>query len=275
MAGKSILVFVAMLLPFAGSVAGAADESKDLEGTWQGTSGAGGFKEIWTIKMEKDAWSVTGIFKKDDKEVGAFSGKNVKLSGGTLTLAQAYSKKPDPTWADGTLITLKVSDGKLAVTWQNGKQKGTNTLERGEAVASDKDPPKKPDDDKKVSAEAKKELEQLAGNWEYKSFLFNGKKIDFGAIWTFKDGNVDESIGGNSRRSGPVTVDPAKTPKEIDLNFNKGPDGGAAKGLFKGIYELKDNTLIICIGSDQVRPTELESKEGSKAILMVFERKKK
>jgi len=69
-------------------------------------------------------------------------------------------------------------------------------------------------------------------------------------------------------------VDPNKTPKEIDLNFTKG-DGGAAKGIFKGIYELKDNTLTICIGSDQVRPTELESKEGSKAILMVFERKKK
>jgi uncharacterized protein (TIGR03067 family) len=275
MVRKSILVLVAMLLPIAVNVAGAADDSKDLEGTWQGTSGADGFKEIWTIKAEKDGWSVNGVFKKDGKEVGAFSGKDVKLSGGTLSFAQTYSKKPNPTWADGTLITAKVSDGKLAVTWQNGKQKGTNTLERGEAVASDKDPPKKPDDDKKLSAEAKKELEQLAGNWEFKSFLFDGKKIDFGATWTFKDGTVDESIGGNSRRSGPVTVDPGKTPKEIDINFNKGPDGGAAKGLFKGIYEIKDNTLTICIGSDQVRPTELESKEGSKALLMVFERKKK
>jgi len=26
------------------------------------------------------------------------------------------------------LITVKVVDGKLAVTWENGKQKGTNTL---------------------------------------------------------------------------------------------------------------------------------------------------
>jgi uncharacterized protein (TIGR03067 family) len=103
---------------------------------------------------------------------------------------------------------------------------------------------------------------------------FNGKKIDFGATWTFKNGTVEETVGGLPRRSGPVSVDPVKSPKEIDLNFTKG-DGGAAKGLFKGIYEIQDNTLKICLGSDQARPTDLVSKEGSKAILMVFERKKK
>jgi uncharacterized protein (TIGR03067 family) len=273
MTRRSRLALVAMLLPVVGSYARAADEPLNLEGTWQGTSGAGGFKEIWTIKAGKDTWSVSGIFKKDDKEVGAFTGKNVKFSNGTLTFTQQYSKKPDPGWADGTLITAKVADNKLAVTWQNGKQKGTNTLERGEAIA-DKDPPKKPANDKPLSPEAKKELGKLDGAWEFKSFVFNGKKIDFGAVWTFKNGAVEETVGGLPRRSGPVSVDPGKSPKEIDINFNKG-DGGAAKGEFKGIYELQDKTLTICLGSDQMRPTALESKDGSKAVLMVFTRKEK
>jgi len=38
---------------------------------------------------------------------------------------------------------------------------------------------------------------------------------------------------------------------------------------------LPDKTPTIYLGSDQMRPTERESKEGNKAILMVFVRKEK
>ena len=79
-----------------------AAEGDELVGTWEGTSGAGGFKEIWIVKQDKGQWSVVGMFRKDDREVGRFQGNNYKFANGVLTFRQQYLKKPDPSWSDAS-----------------------------------------------------------------------------------------------------------------------------------------------------------------------------
>ena len=99
-------------------------------GTWEGTSEVGGFKEIWTIKMEKNKLSIAGKFQKDGQDAGAFQGTNVKFANGALTFTQKYQQKPEASWSDGNVVTAKVNENKLSFTWKNGKQTGSGSLER-------------------------------------------------------------------------------------------------------------------------------------------------
>jgi uncharacterized protein (TIGR03067 family) len=279
-----------------------ADPAKDIVGTWEGRSGAGGFTEVWTIEHDKGAWTVRGVFKKGDDEVGSFTGKNPRFAGGALTFVQEYVKKPVANWNDGSTITARASGDKLTFTWRAGKNSGSNSLDRqGTAVAAkpaDAPPtePKRPDprrpgpkgttpapEPKKaepaveLSPEAKKELDGLAGCWNFKEFTFDGKKYQFGIYWTFEGGKVIESLEpnkGQTRRSGLVTqLDPGK--KFIEVNFTSGV-GGSPTGKFQGVYEQDGDTLKVCLaGLDHPAPTAFESTAGSGAMLMVFKKVKK
>lgn len=53
------------------------------------------------------------------------------------------------------------------------------------------------------------------------------------------------------------TIDPAKTPKEIDLEYKEGAAAGARR---LGIYELDGDTLKISLGSPDRRPTGFDPK---------------
>jgi uncharacterized protein (TIGR03067 family) len=413
-----------------------ADPEKDIIGTWEGTSGAGGFKEIWTIERDKDGWSVRGVFKKGDDEVGAWVGKDPKFANGVLTCVQQYSKKPNPGWTEGNVLQAKATGDKLTFVWRAGKNSGTVSLVRaGEArtevkpkddVATKpkdtktdpnpkdaKDPvtikpkdntktepktepkvskemalvgtweadvdnvpdmkeiwkievedgkwsvkgvyvlkkvtvgafhaekiqlvgealnftqkydvkpvpnwsdgnvvfvkpgdgkiefsigkkgakhvmvksdatlsavvePKKKEDPNKVelTEEAKKELGTLAGTWNLKSITFNGMDVSFNTYWTIGEGTIVEHLeakGTMVRRSGTVNVDVDKSPKVIEINYNKG--NGAPTAKWRGIYELKDGVLTMCVsGLDDPMPTDFTSKPNSKALLIVLRPAKK
>jgi uncharacterized protein (TIGR03067 family) len=56
----------------------------------------------------------------------------------------------------------------------------------------------------------------------------------------------------------------------------KGQFDPKAKGLKKGIYDLKDDTLTVCFAvPGRPRPTKLESPEGEQTLVFVMKRKKK
>jgi uncharacterized protein (TIGR03067 family) len=260
------LALVILALP-AGQSAPAAEDGSDLVGTWSGT--AGGFKELWTIQQDKGAWSVSGVFKSGEAVVGAFRGVDVQYNNGTLTFRQDYIRKPAANWPNGNRITAKVSGDKISFTWRSGKQSGSGSLTKGAGEET-----KKAEPVPELSAEAKAELAKLDGKWDIMTFVFEGKAIQFGAVWEFKKGNVAEFIGlSTPRRQGPVVVDPEKTPKTIDLNFNRA-EGGGQKALYKGVYELDGDALKLCCGTDGSRPKELASPEGTKTFLLVLKRKK-
>lgn len=74
--------------------------------------------------------------------------------------------------------------------------------------------------------------------------------------------------GSEGRLTFDMKLDPATSPKEIDLTGD---------GLVQpGIYELKGDELKICFDqSGKTRPTEFDTKDGDKNLLLVMKRKSK
>lgn len=68
-------------------------------------------------------------------------------------------------------------------------------------------------------------------------------------------------------------IDPAATPKKIDLHYSS-PERRKGKTR-RGIYRLERNTLTVCfnINADrEARPTEFEAGPNSGRYLHVYER---
>jgi uncharacterized protein (TIGR03067 family) len=64
-------------------------------------------------------------------------------------------------------------------------------------------------------------------------------------------------------------LDPAKSPKQIDLLFKD-------RTTFKGIYSLEETTLKLClekVGGE--RPVEFAAPEGSRHVLIILKKKPK
>jgi uncharacterized protein (TIGR03067 family) len=126
--------------------------------------------------------------------------------------------------------------------------------------------------------DARKELKKLQGTWMLVSGARDGKK--------FTDEEIKQSrliIKGNrfsipksdvgTGQEGTFTIDPGKTPKQMDATTGSGPDKGKT---WLGIYELEGETYKVCFappGKD--RPKEFSSKPGSGRLLQVWEREKK
>jgi uncharacterized protein (TIGR03067 family) len=124
----------------------------------------------------------------------------------------------------------------------------------------------------------KKELAQLEGVWQVVS-MEEGKQAgaDFwkSVKFVFK-GNVLTFTGDDalSKKFGKITivVDPATTPRTIDLKFD-----AFEKGLLlEGIYEIKGDELKLCIRGEPGanRPLEFATKEGTRLVLFVLKREK-
>src|SRR5262245_16753971 len=90
----------------------------------------------------------------------------------------------------------------------------------------------------------KKVIELLRGRWS-----LNGEV----QLAIYGDESFEINIAGN-RINGVRKIDPTTKPKEITLT----PDN-SKKPLY-GIYELKGDTLILCIG--EKRPTQFKAREG-------------
>ena len=67
--------------------------------------------------------------------------------------------------------------------------------------------------------------------------------------------------------NGTYVIEPAKSPKTIDITMKEGD-----KGTAHGIYELKGDTLKICVARPNTeRPTEFTEKG---TVFITFKRKK-
>jgi uncharacterized protein (TIGR03067 family) len=84
----------------------------------------------------------------------------------------------------------------------------------------------------------------------------------------------DKSVvkaGNQVTATGTFKLDPTKRPKALDFTSNQGPGKGKT---FKGIYELRGDTLKFCLAGspDQDRPTKFRSKPGSSQLVFVYKR---
>jgi uncharacterized protein (TIGR03067 family) len=125
----------------------------------------------------------------------------------------------------------------------------------------------------------KDDLKKMEGVWEVGSIEQGGKKSPEDKI---KEADLRLHITGNkfiykaagqTVMEGTFEIGSDKNPKTLDVK-GKDPSGKEEKTV--GIYQMDGDTMRVCFvpeGSD--RPAKFETKEGTKAALIVYKRVKK
>jgi uncharacterized protein (TIGR03067 family) len=126
-----------------------------------------------------------------------------------------------------------------------------------------------------LAAADNKDLDKLQGTWQRTSAVVNGKKLAQSEVdrqqLIIKGNHYTLKIGPMTR-TGTLELRPGKTPKELDIMSDAGPNKGK---VLKGIYELTGSTFRYVIappGKD--RPTKFESKPGTSQSLYINQRGK-
>jgi uncharacterized protein (TIGR03067 family) len=127
-----------------------------------------------------------------------------------------------------------------------------------------------------ADADAEAELKALEGRWVIDRARLAGRDHldDFaGMKLTIKGNEYLIEFAENSDR-GTFTVDPAKSPKWIDIQTaKKGPFFGRT---LHGIYKIEKEKLILCCEADgKARPTAFEAPEKGRNMLLTYQREKK
>jgi uncharacterized protein (TIGR03067 family) len=120
----------------------------------------------------------------------------------------------------------------------------------------------------------RREQELLERNWRMVSIEFDGARMPAEEVrscsLSFKSGKFSSRMG-ERQTNGTYHIDPAKTPKSMDIVHTDGPEKDKKWAL---IYSLEGDTLRICgpteVGRD--RPTGFDAKGGIGIILMVLRR---
>ena len=120
------------------------------------------------------------------------------------------------------------------------------------------------------------DLKAFQGTWVLSEATLAGRDHidDFKGMKLKIDGDKYVVGFGEISEKGTIKLDSTKKPKQIDLTT---PKEGAFKGRnLPGIYELKDDTVVLCLNSEMPdRPTKFEAPEKSKIMLLTFKREKK
>jgi len=126
------------------------------------------------------------------------------------------------------------------------------------------------------SAPPKPDQEALQGTWQAVALELNGELADARAQaqartrYTIKGSQWLNGQGGEAA----VTLDPTKTPKEIDIVATGGL--GVEKGVtYRGIYQIKGDVLKLCLnGGNMERPREFTTKPGTPLKVLILNREK-
>ena len=121
----------------------------------------------------------------------------------------------------------------------------------------------------------KKELEPFQGTWAVVSITSNGAALPDDEVkkltLVVKENERVISAGDKVVSKATFTFDATKNPKTMDIVVS---DGKLAGKTVRGIYELKDGTLTICVALEgDKRPDDFTAKEGSERLLQVFKKR--
>jgi uncharacterized protein (TIGR03067 family) len=120
------------------------------------------------------------------------------------------------------------------------------------------------------------DLKAFQGTWVIREATLAARDHadDFKAMKLVVTGEKYTVTLGPVADSGTLTLDPAKTPKRIDLTTRK--DGPFKGRNLPGIYELKDGALVLCLNSEKPdRPEAFDAPEKTPLMLLTFRREKK
>jgi uncharacterized protein (TIGR03067 family) len=110
----------------------------------------------------------------------------------------------------------------------------------------------------------KKDLEQFQGSWQAVAMHSDGQpasKEQVQGTRLIVEGNKFTLTVNDSVVTGTFSIDPAKTPKAIDVVLSS--DQGTSKTMLVGIYEIKGDKRRSCFAlADKERPTKFSPAEG-------------
>ncbi len=119
---------------------------------------------------------------------------------------------------------------------------------------------------------------KLQGEWVVVSAEFAGQKDELPLVRGVKlsiEGDRITFDTGRAEWTEQFRLDPAKTPKAIDL-LTPGPNKAALTIRRVGIYQIDGDTLKLCwYQTGNVRPTEFATKKDTDLQLLLFKRAKK
>jgi uncharacterized protein (TIGR03067 family) len=121
---------------------------------------------------------------------------------------------------------------------------------------------------------SKKELDKLQGAWTIVSDERDGKPVaaDQGARVTMSGDRFSTEKGDKVLRRGTLKLDPAKTPKTVDVTYTEGEFKGRT---LLGVYNLEGDTWKICYGlPGEERPRMVPDKAGKGQVLLTLQRAK-
>ncbi len=125
-----------------------------------------------------------------------------------------------------------------------------------------------------ATADDKKNNEPFQGKWTFVSVVINGEKIpaeQFArAVVTITGDERVLKDGDEVKSKAKYRVDPAKSPKTIDISVSEGILKGKS---LKGIYEFSGDTVTINVTLEgDERPTDFTCNANSGRLLHVFKR---
>lgn len=128
------------------------------------------------------------------------------------------------------------------------------------------------------TADYEDDSKKFQGEWVVVSVEFAGGKDELplgrGAKLRIEGDKITFDTG-RAKWTEQFRLDPAKTPKAIDL-LSREQDKAALKSRRVGIYQIDGDTLKLCwYQTGNVRPTEFATKKGTDLQLIVFKREKK
>lgn len=119
------------------------------------------------------------------------------------------------------------------------------------------------------------ELKRFEGTWRYESMVVEGRRIPGGGPEGPRlviKGDTFEMSDKMATYRGTFAVNPAATPRTIDVTFSDGPEAGKTS---RGIYELDGDTYTVCVGlAGRDRPERFTSEPGSGHAIQVLRRVK-
>ncbi|MBN9521214.1 TIGR03067 domain-containing protein [bacterium] len=116
----------------------------------------------------------------------------------------------------------------------------------------------------------------LQGTWVIEAATLEGRDHidDFAGMKLVLAGDHYTVDFGKNTDKGTFVLDPTKTPKRIDIRSADGPFKGKT---LPGIYELKSDTLVLCLEGDgkaDKRPTKFEAPGTTRNMLLTYRREK-
>jgi uncharacterized protein (TIGR03067 family) len=125
------------------------------------------------------------------------------------------------------------------------------------------------------AASAKDDAKKMEGSWKPVTAELAGRPYPDEVLKTMKlvltDGKYTVWVGEQTDE-GTAKLDPAKTPRAMDIKGTKGPNQGKT---IPAIYELTDTSLRICYDlSGKAHPKEFKTKPGTQLFLVEYKRQK-